>query len=462
MLSFGIGFLALGLGFGAAQDAVLADPALRMLLWSPSQKTDPVRGAFSLERLVGPTPVTTPYEEYLLGLTRAVADQAVWTPQEPATYLAAAAHIVLHRETFQVVTDPMPAASMRFSQVLQSRKGPEIALALLLWTALRDAPFPATVIVLDDSFYLRLGPPGAEQYLHAVSGRTVPATDHPMWGLRIANAVQLSSRTLVGRYALAMGTAALADGEEEHAATLLRVAWHLAPQTPALYAAQGRLALARWELTRARRCFERALVLDPSAIGALAGKAQMFTRQFRLPEALPRLDRALAADRNNIDVLLVRGEYFLANQDYRAAQDQFQSLVALAPRHALAWSGLALARLGRKDRAAARVAIDQALSLAPGTPEPHYANGEFFFMEQDLDQAFTAYRNAIERNARFAPAYRRRAAIYETWSIPGAALRDYRAFLDILELPPNHALHREISRQMDALRVGLDTDSLSP
>ena len=166
----------------------------------------------------------------------------------------------------------------------------------------------------------------------------------------LAGRPALTKRQVLGRYALLLGKAARRGKAPGVARRFLQVAWHLAPQLPELYVELGRCALGEWELARAERCFARASALDPASDEARLGRAEILLRRGRIDGARAAIEGVLAADAEDFDALVLRGEVFLARQDYRSAQDTFLVLTRQRPASSRPWRGLGLAYLGRGDR----------------------------------------------------------------------------------------------------------------
>ncbi len=448
-----VAVVAVALGLPLRGQDAAGTAALKALLDAPSERIDLYAGVLLLGAQAGRA--VPPHLDYLLRLTKAAGDAIAAGDGSHAACLAAAADVVFGDEGFRTAREDLPLDALTLPQVIEQKRGPPIAIVVLVLAALRDAPAAAQVACAAGRYFVRMGPAGQERILDVAGGRVAGPGDPLLRGARLEGAPALSTRQILGHYALCLGRAAQRERRDALAGRFLKIAWHLAPQNPELYVVEGRRALVRWELAKAERCFVRALRLDPVLRDGHVGMAEILVRQRRLNEAASALEKAFAADRDDPDALRVRGELFLAKGDFRAAQDLFERLTQWRPQDPRAWSGLALAHIGRNNRAGARAALAQAEALAPAGVETQYAAGEIHAHEQDLDRAFTAFRKTIEVNARFAPGYLRRGAIYEVWNVPGAALRDYRTCLELLELPREHPFARDIGARIEKLRADL-------
>lgn len=430
--------------------------ALKALLDAPSERIDLYAGVLLLGAQIGRT--VPPPPDYLLRLTKTAGQAIAAGDASHAACLGAAADTVFRAEGFRSLDEDAPVESLALPQVIAHKRGPPIALVVLVLAALRDAPFPAHVLVADGRYFVRTGPAGQERFLDVARGAIAAALDPGVGALHLESVPALTTRQILGHYALCLGRAAQREGRDALTDRFLKIAWRLAPQNPDLYVVEGRRALAHWELAKAERCFTRTLRLDAGVRDGHVGMAEIYVRQRRLNEATAALEKAFAGAREDAEALRVRGELFIARGDYRAAQDLFERLAKWKGQDARVWSDLALAHIGRNSKAGARAALEQALALAPDTPETRFAAGELAALEEDLSRAFAAFQKAIELNPRFAPAYLRRGAVYEAWNVPGAALRDYRTCLELLELPREHQLARDITARIEKLRAGLEAE----
>ncbi|HNR98942.1 MAG TPA: tetratricopeptide repeat protein [Planctomycetota bacterium] len=451
-----IAVAAVALGLPLRGQEAPGTAALKALLDAPSERIDLYAGVLLLGAQAGRA--VPPHLDYLLRLTKAAGESIAAGDGSHAACLAAAAGVVFGAEGFRADHEDLSLEALTLPRAIEQKRGPPIMIVVLVLAALRDAPAAAQVICAGGRYFVRMGPAGQERFLDVESGRVAAPGDPLLRGARLEGAPALSTRQILGHYALCLGRAAQRERRDALAGRFLKIAWHLAPQNPELYVVEGRRALLRWELAKAERCFVRALRLDPVLRDGHVGMAEIFVRQRRLNEAASALEKAFAADREDPEALRVRGELFLAKGDFRAAQDLFERFAQWKPQDPRAWSGLALAHIGRNNRAGARAALAQAEARAPAGVETQFAAGEILAHEQDLDRAFTAFRKTIEANARFAPGYLRRGAIYEAWNVPGAALRDYRMCLELLELPREHPFARDIAARIAKLRADLGAE----
>jgi len=357
-----IAVAAVALGLPLRGQEAPGTAALKALLDAPSERIDLYAGVLLLGAQAGRA--VPPHLDYLLRLTKAAGESIAAGDGSHAACLAAAAGVVFGAEGFRADHEDLSLEALTLPRAIEQKRGPPIMIVVLVLAALRYAPAAAQVICAGGRYFVRMGPAGQERFLDVESGRVAAPGDPLLRGARLEGAPALSTRQILGHYALCLGRAAQRERRDALAGRFLKIAWHLAPQNPELYVVEGRRALLRWELAKAERCFVRALRLDPVLRDGHVGMAEIFVRQRRLNEAASALEKAFAADREDPEALRVRGELFLAKGDFRAAQDLFERFAQWKPQDPRAWSGLALAHIGRNNRAGARAALAQAEARA--------------------------------------------------------------------------------------------------
>jgi len=417
----------------------------------PSSRVDLYRAALLLAAGDGKSRLAEDLA-YLDGLAASVFERT--RPQDPEAYLKDAVDVVFGQEGFKRLDPPYTLCDLYFHRVLETRKGPDLALVLVLRAALRNVAFPVSVSREADDYFLYSGPPGGRYRVKVSTGELEVAPGTIIDGsgaVSVQSSDELTARGLLGRYSLLLGRAARREGKTREAVRFLRWSWHLAPRRADLYAELGFIALGKWRLARADRCFLRAQRLDASLLSALTGRAEVFVRRGQLGGAWSELQKVFALDHGNFAALMVQGEIFLAQQEYKAALDQFLRLTRRKPESAEAWADLALAYLGSGDRTGAERCIETALKLDPRCAVAYCARGQLLH-KSEPELALAAYRKALECNPRYAPAYYWRGTFYQSRNLAEAAIKDYRAFLDIVS---DHPWAGEINRRIELLRADL-------
>jgi tetratricopeptide (TPR) repeat protein len=428
---------------------------LDRILEEPSSRLDLYRSVFLVADAVDPVENTADYVAYLNRLAIMVG-QVVYL-QNPVSYLREAVRIIDEKEKFEISRD-FSFDDLLFQNILVNRKGPDIAIGIIMLAALRNVPYSSDIVMYDGKYFIRSGPVDDARFLDIETRRVVGSAAGTLEDIRLQAAPVLTKRVLLGHYIFALGRQARREGMKKRAHTLLQYAWHLAPQMPAVFMEVGRLALDRWELTRAERCFLRAVRLDPveNLLYARVGLADVYVRQHRFSEANDALKKAFLLENDDFYALLVRGEYFLNQQspDYRAAQDVFESLLGrqdtVSDRLKVRLlCNLALTALGRKNRVKGKQYLEMVEKSSSNYAFFYYTRG---MLEEDLHRAVVDYRKALAINERFAPACLKRGAIYEKLNLPEAAIRHYRMFIDVL---PQHPLFEEVTKRIEELKADL-------
>jgi Tfp pilus assembly protein PilF len=127
--------------------------------------------------------------------------------------------------------------------------------------------------------------------------------------------------------------------------------------------------------------------------------------------AQPHATNLRRPPQTNTDALYLQGVYFTEQRtpaDLKRALDSFQSAIAIDPRSARAYSGLAITYLLLREYGTmpdadayikAQVAAQKALALEPNMPEAHAALGFIdFFSSWNPQQATTEFKTALQLN----------------------------------------------------------------
>jgi Flp pilus assembly protein TadD len=179
-------------------------------------------------------------------------------------------------------------------------------------------------------------------------------------------AVRLRPDDAGGRYALALILQEAGRGAE--ATTALEEAIRRSPAFPEAHNALGIALAAQARVPEALREFERAAALDPHDARAQNNRGNALRDLSRLDEAEAAYRQAVALDGTYPDPHTGLGAVALARNDARAALEEFDRALALAPgQHELLVNrGIALELLGRAGEA--RQAYLSFLTAAGNTP----------------------------------------------------------------------------------------------
>ncbi len=431
---------------------------LQTVLEVPSSQMDLYKAFFMVCDTIEPVEKIPGYLSDLNQLAISVGESV--DPEDPASYLRELARILYEQKKFAVGGEGLLFRDLLFHHVLVNKRGPEVALGVVMLAGLRNIPNASALVVYEGRYFVRSGPAGGESFLDIQSGKVMAASGGALVDLRLQAAPVLTKRQVLGHYLYQLAKKARKEGLRRQAEQLLKNAWHLAPQLAGIYMETGRIALEKWDLTRAERCFDRAIVLDSEGglLPARVGLADVYVRQQRFSDARVALENALVLDNDDFYALLVRGEYFLMQEhpDYRAAQDVFESLLgrqsAVSDRLAVRLlCRLALTCLGRKDTVNGKRYLEKAQQRNTNFALFYYTRAHF---KEDM-QALGDYIDAVKINPNFAPAYLKRAVIYENLNMLVGAIEYYRKFIELL---PQHSLGAQVKKRIETLRAELGSD----
>ncbi len=190
---------------------------------------------------------------------------------------------------------------------------------------------------------------------------------------------------------------------------------------------------------RAEDYYRQALDLDNTLVNARVGLGQVVASRGNWQRAFDYFEEALdlPAGAEDPQVHFWVAEAFLRQPEldpvrgaetYRRfmerARSAYQEALALQQDFPEAWLGLAHAQLALNDRAAAKESIAMALEFRPDYAEALLFRGNMLKAEGSLNEALTAYNNAIEANGRIAETHYRRALLYIQRDNHEDAMRD--------------------------------------
>jgi DNA-binding winged helix-turn-helix (wHTH) protein/lipoprotein NlpI len=203
---------------------------------------------------------------------------------------------------------------------------------------------------------------------------------------------------------------------------------------------------------KAIRCFQQALDKDPRHAKAYAGLADCYailSQCSRLPpaETMPKA-RAAAREALRIDESLAEAHTTLAlvmmlhDWDWRGAQGEFRSALALNPSYATAhhWHGMWLVARGRFDEAIAE--LERAQELEPLSVAINTDLGLVLYLARRFEDALAQYRAALDLDAGFTDA---QMGILMTYGEMGMASQPISSFLHAPEM-----FSRDVAAILDA------------
>lgn len=143
-----------------------------------------------------------------------------------------------------------------------------------------------------------------------------------------------------------------------------------------------------------------------------------------------------------------RGLRFLRDQDYEAALDAFNQVIALDPEMAFAYFNRGLAHGFRRDDPSALRDFDRALALGFRDALLFHSRANSYSRKGDAALALADYAQAIALDPENALAYFNRAEVHENTLQKEKAIADYRAVLNLVAEPAIHDKARTRLRAM--------------
>ncbi len=229
------------------------------------------------------------------------------------------------------------------------------------------------------------------------------ATGRTELGLQFAmQAVRTRPRDAAARLVLA--TAYLAQGDVTKAETELTPVLRAADHWAEAHTLLGLIEHRKGDAAAARRAYERALTLDPTAVDALLGIVNLDVAAKQLDQAQRRVDAQLAKVPDNAPLLLVAARAYATAGRWTDAETTLQKAVALDPSSMDAYRllGELYGRQGRLD--AARQEYERIVAARPNDVGARTLVGMLLQAESKTADARKEYEKILSINPRAAVA----------------------------------------------------------
>lgn len=166
----------------------------------------------------------------------------------------------------------------------------------------------------------------------------------------------------------------------------------------------GAVEAARKDESSALARFRKAVALDPHYAAAVNDLVQLHVAGGRFDAALAELDgmKKLAVPMDEIH--RSRGEVFLANKNFGAAEAEFRRAVELNPRSYRSYILLGQLNVRRNRLPQAIREIDQLIAADSRLPAAHLLKGWYLQLSNDYPGAIAGYRKALELDPENAAA----------------------------------------------------------
>lgn len=209
-----------------------------------------------------------------------------------------------------------------------------------------------------------------------------------------------------------------------------------APESAAVQAGLGELALAEGKLDDAKAAFDRAVEKDPNLADSYLGLGRVAYERGDYVLALSQIDRAIELDANIKDGNLERGlvQWKLGKLD--AALAELDKARAADPRSARIPMVIGAVKLDKGDLAGAEAAVSASLSIDPSNGESHYYLGRVKNRRSEHTQAIDSMKNALDRNPQRIDFHYWMGRVYKDAKKLTEAIAEWNT---VVKLDPNHA-----------------------
>jgi tetratricopeptide (TPR) repeat protein len=143
-----------------------------------------------------------------------------------------------------------------------------------------------------------------------------------------------------GQTQLLLAKGLLAKGDVQRAESIVSRLVTEFPRSSAVLTQQGMLRARRGDVENARKSFEQALALDPSALEAVAGLVGLDLKAGRAAAARARADREVARANGAIPSLMLAARTYMLTGDSGTAEDLLRKALASDAGHLPAYAAL--------------------------------------------------------------------------------------------------------------------------
>ncbi|HLB65489.1 MAG TPA: tetratricopeptide repeat protein, partial [Anaerolineales bacterium] len=259
-------------------------------------------------------------------------------------------------------------------------------------------------------------------------------------------------------------------GYPEDARRYLDQAVALGPDDPPFHDAAGWFYNDLGFMAEALAQFQRALELDPGALGSYLGVSEAARALGDTALARQALDAVMASPiAPNPGLYEGAGWGYLALEAWPEAQAAFGRATSLDPATSGAWSGLADATYQGRGLEQAIAVVEQAIAANPQDPSLHEKAGWYAWEAGDVPAAEAAFRRALEVNPAYTSAY---TALADLYNDLGRGEEAFSLLQSAIEVNPEDAwlhealagLYRERGQDEEAfahLQRAMDLDPAS-
>lgn len=215
------------------------------------------------------------------------------------------------------------------------------------------------------------------------------------------------------------GSAYLAQGNYEDAASDLTTALRLDPDLRAALRARGQLYSDKRDFERAVADYSRLIALDAKDTDALMRRAVAYAGKKELDNTIADITKIIKLDPKNSNAFYQRAEAYLVKKDYRSAIADYSTAIALNPM----LTGATFASLKKEQ-----------VSFGRGFSMMFYQRGSAYLETGDYHRAIVDFTDAIEvERDPLAIFFEGRAAAQQKLGMTEKAIVDYQSAASIFE-----------------------------
>lgn len=151
--------------------------------------------------------------------------------------------------------------------------------------------------------------------------------------------------------------------------------------------------------------------------------ALKFYRARQFPEALAVIEKILDRDGDNTQALFLAARIYFYQKEFDQSEDFCERILAEHPDHTGAMLQLArsMSQVDNKRNQEALRLADRVLEIDPGNVEAWFLKGSLHESQNEIQEAFVAYRAAIHAGNNLALVHARLAALYTKADLPEQA-----------------------------------------
>lgn len=193
---------------------------------------------------------------------------------------------------------------------------------------------------------------------------------------------------------LALARFASAEGDWQRAERMLATLEPIAADTPEVLELRGDIAVAAERLDEAASLYQKVLQSEPTGMRLI--KLAALERRAGNPNAFSRLQDWLADHPDDVAARLALADARLAAQDHRAARQEYERIITIAPDNIVARNNLAWLLWQEGNVSAALPHIETALELAPESPQVQDTAGMVLLAAGETERALGLLRKAAD------------------------------------------------------------------